>query len=141
MDINSEGSRKTFGLYISEGVFKAFTLYASKHRPIKACEIWEKALMHYMENNPIECLTFEIQKEFSEKIENGIQRELEEKILCKDIEGCLRTLETIETTNLGNFSTVLSELVSAVRTATKIKSPSGRLLSALKKVKESKRLD
>jgi hypothetical protein len=101
----------------------------------------EDAFVEYMMNHPEDSCHVEIQKEFSEKIENGIQRELEEKILCRDIEGCLRTLENIEATNLGNFGMVFSELVSAVRTATKIKNPSDRLLNVLKKVKESKRLD
>jgi hypothetical protein len=53
--------RKTHGLYVGESIFKAFTEYAAKHYPMKSYEVWEKALIYYMKNHPLEDISIIIQ--------------------------------------------------------------------------------
>ena len=47
-------SRKTNGVYMSEEIFKAFTQYATRKNPRRACQVWEDALSSYMVANPVD---------------------------------------------------------------------------------------
>ena len=128
-------------VYMDKKIYDVFRKYASRKSHRRSYQVWSTALTDYMEANPIECMVVEIQRDLSNKIENGIQRELEEKLLCRNIEDCLETLNDIELTRRGNFSMVLSDLIKHVSDATRFREPSDKLLTVLHKVKESGRLE
>ena len=133
--------RNMCAVYMDEEMYDVFRVYAVKKAPRKAYEVWGKALATYMRDNPIECMVVQVQQDLSDRVDNGIQRELEEKVLCRRIDDCLGTLELIGSTGVGNDAAVLSDLIKAVSEAVKIHSAGDRLLSLLHKVKESGYLD
>ncbi len=96
----------------------------------------ENALIEYMINHPLKNHTITIQHMLKESLDNGIQHDLEDQILCSDIEGYLETLERIKRSGQGDFEEFKLGLYKVVVNAIKFRSPSDRLLSLLHKIKE-----
>ena len=128
--MSGTGSRKTVGLYINEDVFKAFTLYASKHKPLKACEIWEKALLQYMKNNPTELISLEIQQHIMSTLP-----ERRDVVRMKSISRKLETfMNLIDSLNgKGDISKLEEKLLTWVARGAEVKNPTEEFVELLER--------
>jgi hypothetical protein len=129
-------TRSAFSIRLRESVCRAWRRYCGVvggwgHQG----ELMEKALIEYMKNHPSDECKIDIQIRLGEQI-NGIQRELEEQILCGCIDDCLSLLEDEDCQTRGNPLQVKDELVGHVGKAVRIICPSDRLLSLLHRVKD-----
>ena len=133
--INRFDDRRNNTFHASFSLVTAYRKYA-KMSGLSLADCVERALLKDMECYPLENHTVTIQHMLKESLDNGIQHDLEDQILCSDIEGYLETLERIKRSGQGDFEEFKLGLYKVVVNAIKFRSPSDRLLSLLHKVKE-----
>lgn len=132
--LNILNDRKVTTVYASKKLMNEFSQYARGSQESVATNL-ENALIEYMINHPLENHVVTIQHVLKESLNNGIQHDLEDQILCSDIEDYLETLERIKRSGQGDFEEFKLGLYKVVVNAIKFRSPSDRLLSLLHKVK------
>lgn len=133
--LNILNDRKVTTVYASKKLMNEFSQYAKGSRESVATNL-EKALAEYMINHPLENHTVIIQHMLEKSLNNGIQHDLEDQILCSDVEDYLETLRRIKVDGRGDFDEFKLGLYKVVVNAVKFRDPSDRLLSLLQRVKD-----
>jgi len=97
----------------------------------------EHALLEYMVNHPQENRVVIIQHMLQKSINNGLQRELGEQLICSNIKAYLDTINRIEQDGRGDIEQIKVDLCKSVGEAIKFRDPTDKLLSLLQQVKDS----
>ena len=121
--------RKTCAVYMDYEIFKVFTLYASKQKPLTACEVWERVLVQYMANNPIDYTTINIQQQIASEIPSK-QEELKMRLISDNI---LFIFERFEAVGKDRVPLLLIDLAKLVKKGVEIKKPTEEFLQLLER--------
>lgn len=121
-------SRKTCGLYINEEIFKAFTLYASKQKPLSSCEVWETALLEYMKDHPVNEIKVNIQQVASTIPSR--RDNIRIKIVSRKLKNLISALDTM---NGKDTSLLEDKLLTWIAKGADIKNPSNEFLELLER--------
>lgn len=130
--INIIRDRKITSFCISEKIVKEFR----KHCRLlgkRVNECTEAALLGWVQQNPSEHKTVVIQQKFVDEIET-VQHRLEQKIICKELDFCLVTLDRITEKGIGDKDLFQERLITCLGQAIKIKNPNDILIELMEKV-------
>jgi len=114
-------------------IAEAFRIYAHKTPKLSVGRIVEQAFIEFMQSHPLEDVLIMVQQKFVDDIDS-VQSRLEQKILCKEMDFCLVTLDRIEEKGIGDKDTFQERLIVAVKQAIKIKNPNDTLIALMEKI-------
>lgn len=134
--LNMLNQRTVRSVYASKSLMDEFSMYAKGTRESVAYHL-EQALIEYMLNHPRENRAVIIQHMLKKSINNGLQRELEEQLLCSNIKAYLDTIKRIEQDGRGDIEQIKVDLCKSVSEAVKFREPTDKLLNLLQQVKDS----
>ncbi len=129
--MSRDNVRKTHGLYVNAELFESFTVYASMQAPLKACEVWEKALAEYMINHPIDMINLTIQQRIISTLPTKREEMRMKTISCKL--GVFMDLIDKIKKNGGDSSTLKEKLLTWTVKGSEIKNSSKEFLALLEK--------
>ena len=138
--LNMLGQRTVRSVYVSQRLMEEFCIYAKGTRESVAYHL-EQALIEYMINHPRENHAVIIQQMLEKSINGGLQRELEEQLLCSNIRAYLDTIKRIEQDGRGDIDQIKVDLCKSVSDAIKFREPTDKLLSLLQQVKDGNYLE